>query len=144
MLMKTLKYGVVLVCGVLALSSLLAPAGGQEKDKPALSGLWVQKGGELTMEFSGKDVVKISPHGDNAVIVIVCNYTIDKEGLVKAKITEFEGKDEVKDKVKQRLPIGLQFSFKWQIKDDSATLDDVKGDNVQPLKSHLEGKYEKK
>jgi hypothetical protein len=42
------------------------------------------------------------------------------------------------------VPAGTKFSFKYTIKDDAATLEDVKGDNVDPLKSHLEGEYEKK
>jgi len=96
----------------------------------------------MKIEFSDKDVMKIVPHGEKKVIVVVCEYTVDKQGLVKAKIKELEG--EAKDKAKDHLPVGLEFSFKWQVKDDAATLDDVKGDNVDPLKAHLEGKYEKK
>ncbi len=94
------------------------------------------------MEFANKDLIKISPHGDHKVILIICKYTIDKEGLVKAKITELDGK--AKDRVKDKLPIGLEFTFTWQVKDDTATLGDLKGDNVDILKARMEGKYEKK
>lgn len=146
MLLKTRKYVAVLACGALALAGLLASAEDKkaDKDKPALSGVWVQTGGELKIEFEGKDVMKIFPHGENKVIVIICSYTIDKEGLVKAKVTDFDGTDEAKEKVKEKVPVGLEFSFKWKVKDDTATLDDLKGDKVDVLKSHMEGKYDQK
>jgi hypothetical protein len=153
MRLKTLKYGAALACGVLALAGLSASAGGDkddkdDKDKPALSGVWVRKGGDkrhpLKIEFPGKDVMKIFPHGENEAIIISCKVTAGKGGLVKAKVTELEGKEEVKEKVKEVVPVGLAFSFKWQAKDDTATLDGLKGDKAEGLKSHLEGKYDRK
>src|SRR5262245_36314721 len=71
MVPQTLKYGVVLACGVLALASLSASADDQKGNKPALSGTWGKKDGELKIEFADKDVMKIAPHGDSAVIAIV-------------------------------------------------------------------------
>jgi RNA polymerase sigma factor (sigma-70 family) len=115
-----------------------------DKDKAALSGAWALKGGEAKIEFSDKDTLKIFPHGDNLVIAILCKYTTDKEGLVKAQVSGFEGKDELKEKVKEHLPVGLEFSFKWKVKDERATLGDVKCDKFDGLKSHLEGEYELK
>ena len=112
------------------------------ENRPGLSGLWSRKEGEGKIDFSDKDVMKISPHGKDEVILIRCEYTVDKEGRVKAKVTELEGKE--KDKVKEVVPVGLKFSFKWQVKKDSATLDDVKGDNVDAFKAHLEGEYDLK
>ena len=55
-------------------------------DKPALSGTWAHKGGELKIEFCDKKVLKVSAH--NGALVIKCEYTVGKEGLVKAKVTE--------------------------------------------------------
>jgi hypothetical protein len=109
-----------------------------------LSGTWGKKDGELKIEFADKKVMKIAPHGDSALIAIVCSYTVEKEGTVKAKITGFEGKEEAKKKVKELLPVGVKFSFKWKVKDDTAKLDGVKGKDVETLKSHLEGDFEKK
>jgi hypothetical protein len=164
MLLNTFKCGAVLLCGAVALAGLhlshhdcpgartLALAGltvcaDDKKDdtaKPALSGVWVQSGGELKLEFADKGVMKIHPHGDKAEIAIVCKCTVDKDGLVKAKVSEHEGKDEVKNKINEVVPVGQEFSFRWQVKDDKATLDDLKGDKVDHLKAHLEGKYDKK
>src|SRR5215471_1111454 len=117
---KTLKCGASLACGVLALA--------------APSAVWVLKDGEARVEFSDKGVMKISPHGNDDLILILCQYTVEKQGRVKAKVTGHEG--EAKEKVKELLPVGLEFSFSWQAKDDTATLDDVKGENVEAWKSH--------
>ena len=139
-LRKALRYGAVLVCVVLSLAG--RPAAADDKEKAAPAGVWVRKEGELRIEFSDKDVLKISPHGKDEVICVLCKYTAGKEGLIKAKITELEGKE--KEKAKGVIPIGLEFSFTWQVKDDVATLGDLKGENVEVLKSHLEGKYDQK
>jgi hypothetical protein len=110
-------------------------------DQP--SGLWVQKQGdhELQFDFSTKDTLKMSAsHGDKGVTV-TCSYTI-KDGRIKAKITEI---DERGINIKEQLPVGTEFNFVWETKDDTATLSDVKGEqNADHLKQHLEGKYERK
>jgi hypothetical protein len=144
MLRKSIGCGAALACGLLALAGLSASAGDKkdDKDKPAPAGVWVLKEGEARIEFSDKDVLKISPHGKDEVILVLCQYAVEKEGRVKAKVTGLEG--EAKEKVKELLPVGFEFSFTWNVKDDSATLDDVKGDNVEAWRSHLEGKYDRK
>ncbi len=144
--LQSLKSIAVLACVTLALAALAASvdATKDDKDKPALSGVWELKGGEPKIEFADKEVLKISPHGKDEVILILCHYTVAKGGLVKAKITDHEGKEQAKEKAKELLPVGLEFSFKWQVKDDIATLEDIKGDKVDVMKAHLEGKYEKK
>jgi hypothetical protein len=144
MVPTTLKYGVVLVCGVLALASLAAMADEKKNDKPALSGTWGKKDGELRIEFADKGVMKVVPHSDSAVLTIVCDYTIEKEELVKAKVTALEGKEEATKKVQEHLPVGFQFTFKWKVNGAAARLDDIMGDDVAMLKSHLEGDFEQK
>jgi hypothetical protein len=140
---KCLRFGAALVCGLLALASLSALADGKKEDKTALEGVWRMTGGEVKIEFSGKEVMKIFPHGDNDVIIIVCSYSAGKDAVVNAKITGLEGKE--KDQLKELLPVGLEFNFKWLAKDAAATLDDLKGDKVPPvMKAHLEGKYDQK
>ena len=139
-----LTYGISL-CAIAVQLSMTASAGdNKSKDKPALSGVWELKGGEMRIEFADKDVMKLFPHGENGPIVIVCKCTPEKK-LVKAKVTEFEGKDEVIKQVRELLPAGLEFTFKWQVKDAAATVSDVEGAKTPPiLKSHMEGEYEKK
>ena len=94
---------------------------------------------KLTFE---KDGLKISPHGKDDVILIVCEYVRDKDGLVKAKITGHEGAK--KAAIAEKLPVGTEFTFKWKADKGTATLDEVKGEKAEALKSHLEGKYEQK
>jgi hypothetical protein len=88
--------------------------------------------------------MKIFPHGENDVIVIICEYTVDKDRLVKAKITGHEGKDKAKMMAQEKLPADTEFSFRWKVANDTAKLDDVKGAKVELLKSHLEGEYRPK
>jgi hypothetical protein len=133
------------LCGAaLALAGLTAAAEEKKGDKAALAGTWAKKEGELKIEFADKGVVKIVPHGDPTVIAIVCDYTADKDGTVKVKVTGFEGKDEAKKKVQEVVPVGTKFGFKWKADGGAAKLSDVTGDNVEAIKSHLEGDFEKK
>jgi len=142
MFRKTVEC-VAVACAVLTLMALLAgPTSADDKDKGGLSGVWVRKAGEMKIEFPEKGVMKLFPHGDNEVLVVVCKVTADKDGLVKAKITDLEGK--AKDKAKDVVPVGLEFSFKWKVKGDAATLSDVKGEKAEMLKSHLEDEYSQK
>jgi len=145
MLPRILTCALVLAYGVLVLAGTPAPAGDKKADKLALSGTWSQKGAELKLEFADKDVLKIAPHGDSAVIAIVCKYTVEKPGRVSASITGFEGnKEEAKKKIGELLPIGSKFSFTWTAKEGVARLEEVKGDNADLLKNHLVGEFEQK
>src|SRR5262245_53374142 len=112
---------------VLALVGPLGTTLADDKDRPALTGAWMKKGGEVRIEFSDKEVMKVYPHADREVLTIICKYTIEK-GRVQARITEHEGK--AREKVVEKLPVGFRFSFAWKAKGDTATLDDVKGENV--------------
>src|SRR5258708_32553668 len=134
-LRKPLVGGAVLACAILTLAGLSASADDKksDKDKSAPAGAWQLKDGELRIEFADKGVLKISPHGKDEFILILCKYTIEKDGLIKAKITDLEG--EAKEKVKEKLPVGLAFSFKWKAKNDAATLEDVTGETTEIFKS---------
>jgi len=61
---------------------------------------------------------------------------------VKPKVTGFDGKDEAKKAVMGHLPVGSEFAFKWKLNGDTGTLDDLKSEKADVLKSRLEGKYE--
>src|SRR5579859_7307073 len=82
MLPKFCKCGAALACGIAVLLSV-ASAGDKKGDKSALAGTWSKKGAELKIEFADKGVLKILPHGDPALIAIVCDYSAGKGGLVK-------------------------------------------------------------
>jgi hypothetical protein len=143
MLLKRIMCVAALALAVPVFDCASAQTGGKaaRDQQPNLSGAWVQKTGEMKIEFASKDEMRLYPHGENKVIVIVCRLMPTKEA-VKAKITGLEG--EAKDHVKEMLPPGLEFRFKWTVQDDTGTLEEVRGENVDILKSHLEGKYARK
>jgi hypothetical protein len=143
MLLKSLKRALLLACGVVLFAGLSATAD-EGKEKTSLSGSWEKKAGETKIVFSDKEVMRVLPHGDKIAIAIVCKYTVEKDGRVKVKVTDLEAPEDVKEKVKNVVPVGLEFNFKYEIKNDTATLDDMKGENIEGIKSHLEGEYEVK
>lgn len=106
------------------------------------AGVWTKKDGEMRLEF-GKSELKVSPHGKDDVILILCEYT-EKDGVVRAKVSGFEGKEEAKKAIAAKLPVGTEFSFKWKANKGTATLDDAKCEKFDGLKSHLEGEFEEK
>lgn len=136
--------GVVLVLAMFGLAGSSTLAGDQnaDKEKAGLAGVWKQTGGEMKIEFVDKDKMKIFPHGEEKILCITCEYTTEKNGLVKVKITELAG--DARERAEKIVPVGLEFSFKWTAKDDSGKLEDVKGKEVEALKGHLEGKYDLK
>jgi hypothetical protein len=145
---NNLGYGIVLVCGALALASRPAHAddGKGDKAKPTLSGTWENKDAEpkLELKFSGEDGLTIFPHGEGFDFHIDCSYTVTKEGLVKAKVKRLGGRQDAVDKAKEVLPVGKEFEFKWKVEVDTAKLEGVQGDDIEHLKDHLEGEYAKK
>jgi hypothetical protein len=141
MLLRGLAIVAVLATAVVAWAGTRLQG---EEGKPALKGTWQKKDAEMQLEFGGKNVMKIFPHGQNIDIAIVCKATIDKKGLVNATISEFEGKEEIVKQIKELVSAGLEFTFKWQMNDGKATLSDVSGKKSESLKAHLEGEYELK
>lgn len=108
-------------------------------DKPTLSGIWILKNGDIEMklDFSDKDVLKIHVHHGEKEGIITCDCTLEKESIVKGKITKVEGVES------DKLPVGAEFKFKWKVKDNTAILDDVESEKA-PIMKHLEGKFEQK
>lgn len=130
--------------GVIALLAPLVTAEDKKDAKAATAGTWKKADGSLILEFVDKETVKVHPHGDRENIAIECSYIVGKDGVVKAKITGHEGKDEIKKKLKEVAPVGTEFTFKWAADGDKATIEEMDGKDVDALKSHLEGKFEKK
>lgn len=143
---SALRVGlVVLGLSALCVLNLAATANSpEEKGKPALTGAWQRQGSELKLEFGDEAVLRVYPHGDKALIGLVCKYTVEKDGTLKVKVTDYEGKDEFKEKVKTKVPVGQEFGLKWTAKDGKATLEILKGENTDLLKGHMDGEYEEK
>ncbi len=143
---NALWFGALLVCGIFALAGRPSSADGtkDDKDKPSLSGSWEKKDAEPKLKFTAEGGLTIYPHGDNLNLQIECTYTVTKEGLVKAKVKSVDGKEEVVEKVKNVVPVGMEFEFKWKVDGESAKLDEVDGKDADHVKARLEGDYTKK
>jgi hypothetical protein len=113
----------------------------KKADPPAFSGVWVREvnGLDLKIEFAGKDGVKIAAFHDENGVIAVCKYKAEK-GVLKATITDVIVKGDFKNKPAK----GLEFSFQWTVKGDTATLDDLTGKELESAKTVLEGEYERK
>lgn len=112
----------------------------KDEDKPKpLTGTWVRKEKEVKLEFGEKNSLKLSPIGDDDKVLIICEYTLEKDGLVKAKVTEVEGA--AKEKVTMVLPVGNEFNFKWKVEKDTAKLEDLTDFTIERFKTLIEGEY---
>ncbi len=110
-----------------------------EQEKQTLSGVWLRKDGdfEFKLDFSEKGTLKIAlQHGDKGG-TITSDCTLGKDGIVKGKVMQVEGGEHVKEK----LPVGAEFKFKWKTKEKTATLEDIESEKA-PIMKHLEGNFE--
>src|SRR5580698_10734439 len=104
-----------LACGValaLFLGSVVAD------DKPDTVS-WERESNGIDLKLDvGKDKLKFHVFsGDNGVVV-TCKMSLDKDGLVKATVTDVEEKGNFPTKP----AVGMEFSFKWKVDGDTATL----------------------
>ncbi|HSQ57724.1 MAG TPA: hypothetical protein VLM40_18525 [Gemmata sp.] len=110
-----------IVAGTFALSLLGQTSIAEDKkDNPATT-IWEREtnGVNLTFEI-GKDTLKGTVlAGDNG-FVATCKIEVGKDGIVKAKVTDVE------------------------VKDDTAELSDLTGDGVEDAKPIVEGEYKKR
>ena len=127
MFCKTHKW-IVLVFGIVALAGNFYVRGTSaddkkdDKSKAALSGAWVRKEGEIKIAFDGKGAMKLFPHGEDKKLAIVFDYTVEKGKPVQVKVASFEGEEKQIEKIKELIPVGLEFSFRWTVKGETLTL----------------------
>lgn len=112
----------------------------EKKDAPKLAGSWVREaeGLEIKFKFAEKTVAISVTSGGNGVTA-TADYTVDKDGVVKAKITKVEEKGEFPAKP----AVGLEMSMKVTVKDKKATISEFKSEH-EGAKAVIEGEYEKK
>ena len=133
----------VVAAFVAAAFALAGPApAADKKDKPATSGTWTREvnGLDIKFEFVDKKTLKIVVMHDENGLIVTCSYTADKDAKVKVTITDVEVKGDFKTKPAK----GTEFSFKWTVKDDTATLDDLTGEDLENAKPVVEGEYARK
>jgi hypothetical protein len=143
MLRHVLSRRTLLSLAALVLAGSRVQAGDKD-DKPTLSGSWGMKDSEPTLKFTPEGGLTIYPHGDDNAILIECSYTLSKEGLVRAKVKNIDAPEKVIEQVKNLVPIGLEFEFRWKADGDKAKLEGVEGKDVEHIKDRLEGDYAKK
>jgi hypothetical protein len=132
----------LLACGF-ALTLLLGSATAEDKrdSKEEKLVAWEREsnGIDLKLEF-GKEILKVNVFSGENGVIVTCKATIDKNGMVKATVTEVEEKGNFPSKPKT----GLEFSFTWKVEGNTGTLSDLKGEGVEEAKAIAEGEYKKK
>jgi hypothetical protein len=120
-------------------------AAAQEKkaDAPTLSGRWVKEAEavELTMKFTKDTLTTVAKAGDNS-ITVTSKYTVDKEGKVKAEVTEVKETGTFEPKPEK----GTKFTFTFKIdeKAKTAKLSDFEMPGVEGARDVVDGEYKAK
>jgi hypothetical protein len=129
----------VAATAVLALVAVADDKKEDKKDQP-IQGTWVREadGGSITINYKTKSEMVVTVEAGGNKIVVTCEYSADKDGAVKGKITKVEGDGEGKP------PEGYEFKFKFKTGKETAKLTDFEGENAENAKAVLEGEYKKK
>jgi len=125
-----------------ALALIVHPAAAQDKkkDKPAATA-WVREANGIDLKFEfGKNTVTVTAfHGEDGAIM-KCKTKTDKDGVIQATVTDVTEKGSFPPTPKK----GFEFSFKWKVDGDTATLSDFKWEGLDEAKAIVEGEYKKK
>jgi hypothetical protein len=130
------------VIAALALVVVTATAGAEDKVKKPI-GTWVRENGDNKITFVIKnDKLNATLHTGNGDLVLETSYEVDKESVLKAKITKID-KNELGAQVEE----GNTFTFKFKIADGTMTISDLKdkdgNDPGDGPRSLVEGDYKK-
>ena len=130
------------VIAVLALVVVTATAGADDKVKKPL-GTWVRETGDNKITFViTNDKLSATLHTGNGDLVIQTTYEVDKDSVLKTKITKVDKND-----IGAQIEEGHTFSFKFKIADGTMTVSDLKdkdgNDPGEGPKSLVEGDYKK-
>ncbi len=123
-----------------ALAFITQPATADDEKKAAPT--WIREANDLVITYQfGKDTLKVTAmHGDDGA-VFNCKTKIDKDGVVTATVTDATEKGNFPPTPKK----GFEFSFKWKVDGDTATLSDFKWEGLpEDAKGVVEGEYKKK
>jgi hypothetical protein len=137
----------LLACAVAVSALGFAVADDKKDDKkgdtPTLSGQWVKEsdGFELIMKFTKDTLTTTAKAGDNSVIV-TSKYTVDKDGKVKAEVTEVKETGTFPTKPEK----GTKFTFTFKVdeKAKTAKLSDFEMPGAEGAKDVVDGEYKEK
>jgi hypothetical protein len=123
-------------CG-LALGLFTVTALAQDKKEPT----WERTASDIVLTFQfGKDTLKVTAFSGENGTIFSCKTKTDKDGVIKATVTESEEKGNFPPTPKK----GFEFSFKWKADGDKATLSEFKWEGLDEAKEIVEGEYKKK
>ncbi len=128
-----------MLAGALALVVAVPAVADDKKDDKDFT-VWVRETDGLDLKFKvGKGTAKfVAFAGDNG-ITVTGKLTEDK-GVMTFEITDVKEEGTFPQKPKK----GEKFSFKWEVKGDTATISDLKGDIADEAKPVVGGEYKKK
>lgn len=128
-----------MLAGAVALV-LVAPVVADDKKDDKAETTWVRDAEGFDLKFVvGKDTAKfVVAAGDNG-LVVTGKLKAEKD-LVTFEVTDIKEEGNFPQKPKK----GDKFSFKWEVKGDTATISDLKGDIADEAKPVVGGEYKKK
>lgn len=125
---------------LLAAGTLVA----DDKDaKKELTGTYTKKAGDLDLKlvFKKDNMMEFHVTVGDAGCVMTSKYTREKDGTIKAEVTNFEKKGDFP----VEKPKGYQFSFKWEPGEKSGKLTELRGEEIgEDQRQSVEGEYEAK
>ncbi|HEY2787700.1 MAG TPA: hypothetical protein VGJ05_22270 [Fimbriiglobus sp.] len=137
-----------ILAGVLLFAvSFVTSADDKKDDKksapPTLTGRWVKEADEFGIEMKfGKDTYATTVKSGDNKVVVTSKYTVDKDGKVKAEITEVKETGSFPQKPEK----GTKFTFTFKIdtKAKTAKLTDFEMPGAEGAKDVIEGDYKEK
>lgn len=124
---------------VLVLSTLVLNAADPKAKKP--TGKWVREVGDAKVSFDiHKEKLHFSMNVEGQSMKVDATYEVDKENVIKGKITKIEKKG-----LEGGPNEGDTFSFKFKVEDGTLTVSEVRGADGQEIqgqaKELIEGDY---
>ena len=110
--------------------------------KKAPVGSYIRMSGEmdLKLEFKKDNVMAFHIVIGDVGCVMTSKYTVEKDGTYKCEVTDFEKKGDFPVSKEK----GYKFSFKFEVKEKTAVLSDLMGDEIQDeQKKAVEGEFDK-
>jgi hypothetical protein len=131
-----------LIAGAFGIALVLSAAAAQDKKETPATTKWEREAEGVVIKYEfGKDTLKVDVSQADNGAVFTCKTATDKDGVVKATVTESTEKGNFPPTPKK----GFEFSFKWKVDGDKATLSEFKWEGAdEAVRGIVEGEYKKK
>lgn len=120
----------------------IGSAAPNKDEAPKLKGIWTRDadGIEVSFHFESAEKCKVTVMAGDNGIVATCKYSVGKDGVISAKITDVKEKGSFPAKP----AVGLEFKCKFTIDGKTAKLTDFEAEKAEGAKDVLEGEYKPK